>query len=90
MGFKELERLAADSENRTIYFEYTANITVDITVGSKSVITQKKQSGNEEYHQVNNYDENEADKSNKETNRNPIEQITSNQVEQIASKKMKP
>ena len=55
-----------DSENRTADFEDAANITVDITVDIVSVITQGKQSGDEEDRQVNPYKENEANKRNEE------------------------
>ena len=43
MVVKELEVLAADSEKWTAHVEESANITVDITAGSVSVIPQGKQ-----------------------------------------------
>ena len=49
------ERLAADLENRTADFEDTANIFVDIIIGSDSINVEEKESGDEEDCQVNPY-----------------------------------
>ena len=56
---KNLEIRTAYLEHRTAHFEDVANITID----SASIITQEKQNGDDEYCQVNTYDENEANKS---------------------------
>ena len=52
-----------DLERRSVDFEYAENFTI----GSSSVLPQKKQSGDEnikkENCEVNSYKENEADKS---------------------------
>ena len=53
-----------DLERRTTNVEDAANIIVDITVDSASIIMQGKNSGNREYHQVNSYNKNESNKSN--------------------------
>ena len=79
-----------DSENRTADFEDAANITVDITVDIVSVITQGKQSGDEEDRQVNPYKENEANKRNEENSRKTIEQTAINQVEKLRANRIKP
>ena len=51
-----------DSKHSTAHFEDAANITVN----SISLISQEKQSGDEEDFQVNPYVKNEGNKSNEE------------------------
>ena len=84
MADKYSERLAADPEKCTADVEDAADITVNITVDGASAIPQKK-IGNEEDSQVNLYDKNESNKSNKENASKTIEKTLSNQIKQTAT-----